>query len=60
MISLDATKSVSEIQKHVRGIINEKIDFQGIEPVYLEDRLAEQSRGARLEWVGASENEDSD
>lgn len=60
MISLDATKSVSEIQKHVREIINEKIDFQGIEPVYLEDRLAEQSRGARLEWVGASENEDSD
>ena len=51
LVKVDATKGVSKIQKKVRKILQEKIDFSVVEPIYPSDRLAEQQRGTRLEWL---------
>ncbi len=51
LVKVDATKGVSKIQKQVRKLLQEKIDFSVVEPIYPSDRLAEQQRGTRLEWL---------
>jgi dTMP kinase len=51
MLRIDSTGGVSEVQKRVRKVLAEKLDFSNIEPIYPADRLAEQYRGSRLEWL---------
>ena len=51
LCKVDSNRDVSEIQKDVRRLLSEKIDFSVVEQIYPSDRLAEQHRGGRLEWL---------
>lgn len=50
ILRVDAVGTVAEVQTRVREILNQKIDFKGIDKIEETDRMAETIRSSSFDW----------